>query len=47
MNKTNSYIEYFHWNNNKTLDAIKDNSNNIYLINDSYLKRKQLCNYFI
>ena len=39
----NLYVEYLHWNNNGVLDGFIDHNKNMYLLNDEYDTRKQIC----
>ena len=39
----NLYVEYLHWNNSGVLDGFIDHNKNMYLLNDEYDTRKQIC----
>ena len=39
----NLYVEYLHWNNSGVLDGFIDHNKNMYLLNDEYDNRKQIC----
>lgn len=39
----NLYVEYLHWNNDGVLDGFIDHNKNMYLLNDEYDTRKQIC----
>ena len=39
----NLYVEYLHWNNYGVLDGFIDHNKNMYLLNDEYDTRKQIC----
>lgn len=41
--KENFYVEFMHWNNNGILDGFIDHNHNMYLLNDDYDNRKELC----
>lgn len=43
MEKSNYYVEYLHFNNNSKLDGFLDHKNNMYVENDEYETRKQIC----
>lgn len=41
--RTNYFVEYLHFNNNGRLDGFLDHKNNMYIFNDEYETRKQIC----
>ena len=43
MRGNNLYVEYLHFNNNGQLDGFLDHNNNMYVENDEYEIRKQIC----
>ena len=42
--RTNYFVEYLHFKNNGRLDGFIDHRNNMYVLNDQYETRKQICN---
>ena len=40
----NLYVEYLHWNNSGILDGFIDHNRNMYLLNEEYDIRKNICN---
>lgn len=41
--RTNYFVEYLHFNNNGRLDGFIDHRSNMYVLNDEYETRKQIC----
>lgn len=41
--KEGFYVEFMHWNINSILDGFIDHNQNMYLLNDNYDDRKELC----
>ena len=41
--RTNYFVEYLHFNNNGRLDGFIDHKCNMYILNDQYETRKQIC----
>lgn len=41
--ESNYYVEYLHWNNKGILDGFLDHKNNLVLLNDEYVLRKEIC----
>ena len=41
--RTNYFVEYLHFNNNGRLDGFIDHKSNMYILNDQYETRKQIC----
>ena len=41
--RTNYFVEYLHFNNNGRLDGFIDRRSNMYVLNDEYETRKQIC----
>ena len=43
MIRTNYFVEYLHYDNNGRLDGFMDHKNNMYVLNNEYDTRKQIC----
>lgn len=43
IHRTNYFVEYLHFNNNGRLDGFIDHKSNMYILNDQYETRKQIC----
>ena len=43
MHTSGYYVEYMHFNNNGKLDGFLDHKNNMYVENNEYETRKQIC----
>lgn len=43
MQTSGYYVEYMHFNNNGKLDGFLDHKNNMFLENNEYETRKQIC----
>lgn len=42
--RTNYFVEYLHFDNNGRLDGFLDHKNNMYVLNNEYDTRKEICN---
>lgn len=42
--RTNYFVDYLHFDNNGRLDGFLDHKNNMYVLNNEYDTRKEICN---